>query len=114
MQLVLPHLVMQPQNMPTCAECAVVCCGKGQDLVSVRCNLSSCPEATQLPLHTPSLPSCCVPCSVAYGKIEVYEEGVCEVDLFVQDQEGARITDGWVAGSEAGWLGGTTRPRGCH
>lgn len=31
---------------------------------------------------------------VAYGKIEVYEEGVCEVDLFVQDQEGARITDG--------------------
>lgn len=31
---------------------------------------------------------------VAYGKIEVFDDGICEVDLFVQDQEGARITDG--------------------
>lgn len=30
---------------------------------------------------------------VAYGKIEVYEDGMCEVDLFVQDAEGTRITD---------------------
>ncbi|PSC71312.1 ACT domain-containing ACR9-like [Micractinium conductrix] len=30
---------------------------------------------------------------VAYGKIEVYEEGMCEVDLFVQDVEGTRISD---------------------
>lgn len=31
---------------------------------------------------------------VAYGKIEVYEDGMCEVDLFVQDAEGTRISDG--------------------
>ncbi len=46
---------------------------------------------------------------MAYGKIEVFEEGVCEVDLFVQDQEGSRITDGWVErveGRAAAWLGG--------
>ena len=34
---------------------------------------------------------------MAYGKIEVmFEEGMCEVDLFVQDAEGARINDGCV------------------
>ena len=37
--------------------------------------------------------SCRRCCSVAYGKIEVVAEGVCEVDLFVQDPEGARIAD---------------------
>jgi hypothetical protein len=30
---------------------------------------------------------------VAYGKVEVFEEGSCEVDLFVQDSEGARVGD---------------------
>jgi hypothetical protein len=37
---------------------------------------------------------------VAYGKIEVmFEEGMCEVDLFVQDAEGARINDKCVLGA---------------
>lgn len=45
------------------------------------------------------------PCSVAYGRVEVYEDGMCEVDLFVQDQEGGRITDGCApgAGRCRGW-----------
>ncbi|KAL4458483.1 hypothetical protein ABPG75_013348 [Micractinium tetrahymenae] len=30
---------------------------------------------------------------VAYGKIEVFDDGVCEVDLFVQDNEGTHISD---------------------
>lgn len=47
--------------------------------------------------------------SVAYGKIEVFEGGTCEVDLFVQDQEGTRISDEcaaqrWLA-SKGGLLG---------
>lgn len=35
---------------------------------------------------------------VAYGKIEVFDDGVCEVDLFVQDNEGTRISDRWAPG----------------
>lgn len=31
---------------------------------------------------------------VAYGRIEVFDDGQCEVDLFVQDAEGTRISDG--------------------
>lgn len=30
---------------------------------------------------------------VAYGKVEVFEGGVCEVDLFVQDAELCRVSD---------------------
>ena len=46
---------------------------------------------------------------MAYGKIEVYEDGMCEVDLFVQDAEGTRITDtcvGWPRAPAGGLAGG--------
>ena len=46
-----------------------------------------------VPFDTMLPTSCRRCCSVAYGKIEVVAEGVCEVDLFVQDPEGARIAD---------------------
>ena len=32
-------------------------------------------------------------CRVAYGKVEVFEDGICEADLFVQDAELCRVSD---------------------
>lgn len=57
------------------------------------CGLHPCP-------HLPPPPGC----SVAYGRVEVCEGGWCEVDLFIQDQEGARVTDKWVGGRSGGWV----------
>jgi hypothetical protein len=42
-------------------------------------------------------PACAVcaggACRVAYGKVEVFEDGICEVDLFVQDTEQCKVSD---------------------
>ena len=67
-------------------------------------------QADWRPSHARMLLPC--PRSVAYGKIEVYEGGMCEVDLFVQDAEGTRITDECVPGGGAGG-GGRGDGRDC-